>query len=76
VIEGSDSFAVDAPTIGTPRQLEVLTSLDQPLHPGDWIELTSGVGTDQLGGSFTIAIGSQTCTQNVAVREDSGSIGL
>lgn len=61
VREDSDVFAYDAPTFGTPRRLDVVTALDQPLHAGDWIEVGSGVATDKLGGGFSIQQGTDLC---------------
>jgi len=76
VTDGLDHFEADAPTVGLPRQLDVLTSLAAPLHAGDWIELSSGVDSDQLKGGLTISIGSQVCAGLGDVRVDAGSIGL
>jgi hypothetical protein len=76
VIDGSDTFAVDAPTVGLPRQLELLTSLSAPLHAGDWIDMSSGVETDQLLGGLTISVASQLCAGLGATRHDPGAIGV
>jgi hypothetical protein len=76
VSDGGDEFEADAPTVGLPRQLQILSSLAAPLHAGDWIEAASGVDTDTLLGGFTLSIGSQTCAGLGDHRIDPGSIGL
>jgi hypothetical protein len=68
----------DAPRqpLGARRQLEILTSLSAPLHAGDWIDISSGIETDQLLGGLTISVSSQLCAGLGATRHDPGAIGV
>ena len=76
VVEGSAQYVFDASSIATPRQVVIVSALDQPLHPGDWIEIASSVTGDSLFGGFAIAEASVTCTQDSAMRDDGTSLGL
>ena len=77
VTEDSDTFTLDAPTLGAPRTPQLLTSLAAPIAPGDFIQVTTGIATDRVTGGFEIkAADGSSCTVQWDTNLAPGSVSL
>src|SRR5664279_715398 len=47
-------YTLDVPDFSSPRTPTVVTPLDVPLRPGDWVELTTGIASDRIGYGWMI----------------------
>jgi hypothetical protein len=59
--DDGDRYVLDVPDFGTPRTPTVVTPLDQPLHPNDWIEVTTGVASDRIGDGMSGKVNGRYC---------------
>jgi hypothetical protein len=76
VVEDGDQFEVVAPTFGTSRSAQIVTSLATPVVANEVIEATTGVAGDQLYGYFNLQQGQTSCVVAVSNTSTTPTLSL
>jgi hypothetical protein len=73
--DDGDRYTLDVPSFGSPRAPAVVSPLDMPLHPGDWVEVTTGIATDRIQSGVVAerALSDQDCFTPSAAEIGDGS---
>jgi hypothetical protein len=75
LVEGDEHFVVEVPDLNAPRAINIHTSL-AALRADDWIELDSGVPSDQLAGGFSATSDAGFCFTQWGSMVAGGSISF
>jgi hypothetical protein len=71
--EGNEQFVADLPDFNAPRALRVRTPTNV-LYPDEWIEVDSGVATDELVGGFDVRFQGAYCFSSWNTKDNVDSI--